>query len=165
MDILHPGRLTAGSPTNHPVFCLRKMIWTKPPWLCFMLISRGVFESKWFWKHVQTTHYLCVLKIYSITEQNVRIKFIHTTSKFIHYKCQPRKKKEKTNVASAACLLQGQGSQGVWGNVVPGAWRHDPAVMVEILPLSSPQSPRFIILVVQESYAIHTLVIHNCSKG
>ena len=31
--ILHPGRLTAGTYSHHPFFP-RKMIWTKPLWLC-----------------------------------------------------------------------------------------------------------------------------------
>ena len=36
---LHPGRLTWNLEINH---LERKMIWTKPPWLCSMLIFQGV---------------------------------------------------------------------------------------------------------------------------
>ena len=40
---LHPGRLTAGT-YKSPIFLERNMIWTKPPWLCSMLIFRGVLD-------------------------------------------------------------------------------------------------------------------------
>ena len=38
---LHPGRLTAGTDSHHTIK-ERKTIWTKPSWLCSMLIFQGV---------------------------------------------------------------------------------------------------------------------------
>ena len=41
---IHPERLTAGTYSHHP-FVERKMIWTKPLWLCSMLIFQGIQGS------------------------------------------------------------------------------------------------------------------------
>ena len=42
---LHPGRLTAGTYSHH-LWKERNMIWTKPPWVCSMLIFRGVHDIR-----------------------------------------------------------------------------------------------------------------------